>query len=62
MLKVLEHILMTQPAEFPEVPAYTDAIKDLQAESGHELQRLAIKMPDQLLVNVYQLQEMHELM
>ncbi|KAF7876418.1 hypothetical protein EAF04_001510 [Stromatinia cepivora] len=49
MLKVLEHILMTQPMEYPNAPAYNEAIKELQAESAYELQRLAGKMPDQLL-------------
>lgn len=50
MLRVLEHILMTWPALQPENRAYNDAIKDLQAESMVELQRLAAKMPDHLLV------------
>ncbi|SPO01337.1 related to MSN5 protein (multicopy supressor) [Cephalotrichum gorgonifer] len=52
MLRVLEHILMTWPALQPENRAYNDSIKDLQAESMVELQRLAAKMPDHLL-NVY---------
>ena len=51
MLQVLEHILMTWPALQPENRAYNDAIKDLQAESMVELQRLAAKMPDHLLVS-----------
>lgn len=50
MLKVLEHILMTWPAPQPEYRQYNDAIKDLQTESMLELQRLAAKMPDHLLV------------
>ena len=50
MLKVLEHILMTHPAEKPEYQAYTDAIKELQTDSMHELRRLATKMPNQLFV------------
>lgn len=50
MLKVLEHILMSRPVEHPEYSAYSDAVKDLQADGTHELQRLASKMPDQLLV------------
>ena len=50
MLKVLEHILFTWPATHPEHRAYTDAIKELQSESLAELQRLAAKMPDHLLV------------
>lgn len=49
MLKVLEQILMTRPAERPEHPAYTEAVKELQSDCLHELQRLAMKVPDQLL-------------
>ncbi|KAI2469156.1 ARM repeat-containing protein [Annulohypoxylon bovei var. microspora] len=49
MLKVLEHILVTWPATHPDHKVYTDAIKELQAESMVELQRLAAKMPDHLL-------------
>ncbi|THV49418.1 hypothetical protein BGAL_0196g00160 [Botrytis galanthina] len=56
MLKVLEHILMTQPTEYPNASAYTEAVKELQAESAYELQRLAGKMPDQLLDVYDQLQ------
>jgi len=50
MLKVLEHILMTWPSPHPEYRLFNDAIKDLQSESMVELQRLASKMPDHLLV------------
>lgn len=50
MLKVLEHILMSRPTEHLEHGAYSDAVKELQADGAHELQRLASKMPDQLLV------------
>ncbi|KAB8292991.1 hypothetical protein EYC80_007354 [Monilinia laxa] len=56
MLKVLEHILMTQPMEYPNTPTYTEAVKELQAESAYELQRLAGKMPNQLLDVYDQLQ------
>jgi hypothetical protein len=52
MLRVLEHILMTWPALQPEYRAYNDAIRDLQNESTVELQRLASKMPDPLLVSI----------
>lgn len=52
MLKVLEHILMTQPAEHPNATLYSDAVKELQADAAYELQRLATKMPDQLLVSI----------
>lgn len=51
MLKVLQHILMIQPLEQPDNTAYTEAVKELQVESMYELQRLASKMPNQLLVN-----------
>lgn len=53
MLKVLEHILVTWPATHPDYRVYTDAIKELQAESMVELQRLAAKMPDHLLVRTH---------
>lgn len=53
MLRVLEHILMTWPAAQPEHRLFNEAIKDLQAESITELQRLAYKMPDNLL-DVYE--------
>ncbi|KAF8866294.1 hypothetical protein BDZ45DRAFT_668118 [Acephala macrosclerotiorum] len=49
MLKVLEHILMSRPPERPEHTAYNEAVKELHAEGMYELQRLASKMPDQLL-------------
>jgi len=42
---------MSQPVEKPEHAAYTEAVKELQADGMYELQRLASKMPDQLLVN-----------
>lgn len=51
MLKVLEHILMSRPTEHPNYGAYSEAVKELQTESTYELQRLASKMPDQLLVS-----------
>jgi exportin-5 len=50
MLKVLEHILMSRPIEQPQYSAYNDAVKELQTDGMYELQRLAGKMPDQLLV------------
>jgi len=53
MLKVLEHILMSRPVERPEHTAYSDAVKELQADGMYELQRLATKMPDQLLVLIF---------
>lgn len=51
MLKVLEHILMTWPSAQPAYKLYNEAIKELQGESLVELQRLASKMPDHLLVS-----------
>ncbi|PBP26094.1 nuclear import and export protein, partial [Diplocarpon rosae] len=53
MLKVLEHILMSRPVERPEYPSYNDAVKEFQADGVYELQRIASKMPDQLL-DVYE--------
>jgi len=50
MLKVLEHILMSRPVEQLQCNAYNDAVKELQTDGMYELQRLASKMPDQLLV------------
>jgi len=50
MLKVLEHIILTWPVLEPEYRAYNDAIKDFQVESMLELHRLAVGMPDHLLV------------
>lgn len=50
MLKVLEHIILTWPVLEPAYGAYNDAIKDFQVESMVELHRLAIGMPDHLLV------------
>lgn len=50
MLKVLEQLLTSLHVERPEYPAYNDAVKELQGDSVYELQRLATKMPDQLLV------------
>jgi exportin-5 len=55
MLKVLEHILMTRPVEQADFGAYNDAVKELQTDGMYELQRLASKMPDQLLVSSIQL-------
>jgi hypothetical protein len=53
MLKVLQHILMSRPVEHPEHAAYSDAVKELQADGMYELHRLATKMPDQLLVSSF---------
>lgn len=50
MLKVLQQIIMARPVERPELAPYSEAVKDFQTESMYELQRLASKMPNQLLV------------
>jgi exportin-5 len=57
MLKVLQHILMSHPTEHPEHVAYSEAVKELQADGMYELQRLASKMPDQLLVSHFRAME-----
>ncbi|CZT49951.1 related to MSN5 protein (multicopy supressor) [Rhynchosporium secalis] len=49
MLKVLEQLLTNKHIERLEFPAYNDAVKELHIDSIYELQRLASKMPDQLL-------------
>lgn len=53
MLKTLEHILMSRPVERLEYPAYNEGVKELLADGAYELQRLASKMPDQLLVSSF---------
>ncbi|KHJ32173.1 putative arm repeat-containing protein [Erysiphe necator] len=49
MLKVLEQILTNRVLESPEHLKYTEAVKEMQLDCLIELQRLALKMPDQLL-------------
>jgi len=62
MLKVLQHILMSRYVEQPEHVAYSEAVKELQADNMYELQRLASKMPDHLLDVYTQLEEkVHEI-
>jgi exportin-5 len=56
MLKILEHILLTRPAEFHANHAYTDALKELMNICTTEIQRLAMKMPDHLMVVYDQLE------
>ena len=51
MFKTLEHLLLNRPNAHLESGPYADAVKDLQAEGMYELQRLAAKMPDHLLVS-----------
>ncbi|KAF8539445.1 armadillo-type protein [Trichophaea hybrida] len=56
MLKILEHILLTRPADYAANHAYTDAVKELMNVCTTEIQRLAMKMPDHLMVVYDQLQ------
>lgn len=49
MLKILEHILLTRPPEFPANSAYSEALKELLSICTTEIQRLAMKMPDNLM-------------
>ncbi len=58
MLKVLEHLLVSRPIEQPEYPAYNEAVKELLTDTMYEIQRLATKMPDQLLVRTFLLNDM----
>ncbi|KAH0609395.1 uncharacterized protein H6S33_012881 [Morchella sextelata] len=55
MLKILEHVLLTRPVEHPN-HAYTDAVKELMSVCTTEIQRLAMKMPDHLMLVYDQLQ------
>ncbi|KAF8461021.1 armadillo-type protein [Kalaharituber pfeilii] len=55
MLKILEHVLLTQAPDLPQYPAYNDAIKLLQTVCTTEIQRLAVKMPDHLMMVYNQL-------
>ncbi|CUS06929.1 unnamed protein product [Tuber aestivum] len=50
MLKILEHVLLTRPREYPANHAYTDAVKELMGVCTTEIQRLAMKMPDHLML------------
>ncbi|RPB21450.1 hypothetical protein L211DRAFT_435819 [Terfezia boudieri ATCC MYA-4762] len=50
MLKILEHVLLTDTRDLPQYPAYSDAIKYLQTVCTTEIQRLAMKMPDHLMI------------
>ncbi|PGH11682.1 hypothetical protein AJ79_04705 [Helicocarpus griseus UAMH5409] len=45
-LKVLEHILMTNPVDRPEFPAYSEAVKELHNMATYEVRRLAIRYAD----------------
>lgn len=48
--KVFDYILDTRCPAHPAFVAYTDAVRDLQAFSLHQLQRLAMRFPDYLVV------------
>ena len=41
---------MTRPTEYPANPHYAEAVKELNNVCTTELQRLAMKMPDHLMV------------
>ena len=45
-LKVLEHILLTQTADQPQYPAYSEAVRELQVYATSELRRLASRHAD----------------
>ncbi len=47
--KVFDFILDIRCPTFPGCEAYNDAVKDLQAFSLHQLQRLAMRFPDHLI-------------
>ncbi|KAK6498056.1 hypothetical protein TWF506_004300 [Arthrobotrys conoides] len=56
MLKALEYVLLTRLPENTQNGAYNEAVKDLQGTCISELQRLALKMPDNLIQVYGQLQ------
>lgn len=47
--KLFDYILDTRCPAHPACEAYTDAVRDLQAFSLHQLQRLAMRFPDDLV-------------
>lgn len=47
--KIFDYVLDTSCPVFPGCEAYNDAVKDLQAFSLHQLQRLAMRFPDHLV-------------
>ena len=49
--KVFDYILDTRCPAYPTCMAYTDAVSDLEAFSLHQLQRLAMRFPDYLVVS-----------
>lgn len=50
-LKVLEHILMTDAAENPDYPAYSEAVRELHSLTTYEVRRLAIRYADYFAVS-----------
>ncbi len=53
-LKVLEHILSIRLSEEPDLPIYSEAVRELQSVCSHELQRLAMRYPDYFMVSAIQ--------
>lgn len=49
--KLFDYILDTRCPAHPACEAYTDAVRDLQAFSLHQLQRLAMRFPNDLVVS-----------
>lgn len=50
ILAILQHIFTIQLPDYPEFPIYSEAVKDLQNICTNELHRLAVKMPNFLIV------------
>lgn len=47
---IFTQVLLTRPPEYLPNHAYTDAVKDLMSVCATEIQRLAMKMPDHLML------------
>lgn len=50
-LRVFEYILESRCPDDPTYEAYSDAVKELHAFCLHQLQRLAMRFPDYLIVS-----------
>ena len=48
---MFDYILDTRCPEHPGCVAYTDAVRELQAFSLHQLQRLAMRFPNDFVVS-----------
>lgn len=48
-LRIFDYVLDTRCPEYPGCVAYSDAVKDLQSFSLHQLQRLAMRFADDLV-------------